>query len=163
VAAGRSTKTAPAPLTSMSVMAIRRRAGWPTTASASEVVNPVPVKAERASNRGVLQHHPGHGQRDRGDTGIELPQRDDDDQQDNGGHAAALPHQARPHSQRSPGRPRTGQTSMDTAARARRQVAICSAQSPRGVAPAPDDQPRRMSPRHLLAGALSDIAVAMTG
>ncbi|WP_158579989.1 hypothetical protein [Geodermatophilus marinus] len=46
-----STDTAPAPLTSMSTMTIRRRAGWSTTDSASDVVKPVPVKADRAWNR----------------------------------------------------------------------------------------------------------------
>ena len=53
-----STETAPAPLTSMSVMTMRRRAGWVTTASASEVVKPVPVNAKRAWKRACSRDMP---------------------------------------------------------------------------------------------------------
>ena len=40
--------TSPALRSSISMLMIRRRTGWPTTCSASAVVNPVPVQVERA-------------------------------------------------------------------------------------------------------------------
>ena len=43
---------------SMSIMTTRRRSGWPTTCSDSEVVNPAPVRAERAWKRAVVRDMP---------------------------------------------------------------------------------------------------------
>jgi hypothetical protein len=43
---------------SISISTIRRRTGWFTTDSASRVVNPVPVKADRAWKRAVSRESP---------------------------------------------------------------------------------------------------------
>lgn len=52
------TVTSPALPTSISNMTTRRRTGWPTTASAPPVVNPVPDSAERAWKRAASCESP---------------------------------------------------------------------------------------------------------